>query len=71
MVNAAGAAPDGKGLLEKMEPGEVEANIKNLNDSLRKVFNDSDVPELIQARLAMFSFTSMKKSKPSPHLQSR
>ena len=44
VANAAAAAPDGKGLLEKMEPAEVEANIKKLNDNLRKVFNDSDVP---------------------------
>ena len=32
MVNAAAAAPDGKGLLEKMEPAEIEENIKKLND---------------------------------------
>ena len=50
-----------KGLLEKMEPAEIELNLKNLDDNLRSIYNDSEVPDLIQARLALHAFTSIPK----------
>ena len=61
VVLAAVAVEGGTGLLEKMKPDEVAANIAKINDNLRKIFNDSDVPDLIQARLAMCPFTSIAK----------
>ena len=55
------SAADGVGLLEKLNPEEIAANIALIDDNLRRIFNDADVPELIQARLAMCSFTSIAK----------
>ena len=60
-INARVGLPDSKGLIEKMVPAEVEANIKKLDVNLRKVLNDSDVPDLIQARVALNAFTSIPK----------
>ena len=58
-VLAAVAAEGGAGLLEKLNPEEIAANITLINENLKRIFNDADVPELIQARLAMCSFTSI------------
>ena len=61
VVLAAVKAEGGVGLLEKLNPDEIAANIASINENLRKIFNDADMPELIQARLAMCSFTSIAK----------
>ena len=60
-VLAAVAAEGGTGLLEKLKPEEIAANIALINENLKKIFNDADMPELMQARLAMCSYTSIAK----------
>ena len=60
-IETAVAARGGTGLLEPMVPESMNQELEKIDDNLKKIYVDADVPPLIQAQLAKYSFRSIAK----------